>query len=214
MIMTLANEITILRIVLIAPFIICMIKVNETAPNGAMRYAAMGIFAVMAISDGLDGYIARKKKQITKLGSFLDPLADKLLMLSACILFATPSTAIEGFVLPPTVVVLIIGKDVLLLLGFAITYLVTSHIRVIPVFTGKAGTVLQILMVAAILIAPDIYPAASWWWYFVRVLWWSAAVAAVLSGFIYIRGGIRYIEQFEAETHSKNQKNVPTEQKD
>jgi CDP-diacylglycerol--glycerol-3-phosphate 3-phosphatidyltransferase len=214
MIMTLANEITILRIILTAPFVICMIKINETTSNGSMRYAALAILAVMAISDGLDGYIARSRKQITKLGSFLDPLADKLLMLCACILLASPKTGIEGFVLPPTVFVLIIGKDVLLLLGFAATYLVTSHIRVIPVFTGKAGTVLQLSMVAAILLAPDINPVMPAWFYVTRILWWSAAVIAIISAFIYIRGGIRYIEQFEAQAHSNNRKNAPTEQKD
>ena len=63
MIMTLANDITIARILLIAPFVICMIKIPQSAPNPTMRYVAIAIFIVMCISDVLDGYIARVRKQ-------------------------------------------------------------------------------------------------------------------------------------------------------
>ena len=87
-----ANRITILRIILIVPFVSFMLKINddqlsEAMQNGA-RYLAILLFLVMAISDGLDGYLARKKKQVTRLGTFLDPVADKLLMTSACLLLA------------------------------------------------------------------------------------------------------------------------------
>ncbi len=201
---TLANEITILRIVLIAPFVICMLKINEASPGNAMRYAALAIFAVMSASDALDGYIARKKKQITKLGAFLDPLADKLLMLCACILLATPNTAIEGFILPPTIAVLIIGKDILLLLGFVTTYFITTNVHVVPIFAGKVGTVLQLFMVGGILFAPDINPVMPAWGYIMRVIWWSTAGLAVITTFIYIRRGIRYIEAYEEKANSKS----------
>ncbi len=198
--LTLANEITILRVLLIAPFVICMLKIHD---NCAMRYIALAIFLVMCISDALDGYIARVRKQVTKLGSFLDPMADKLLMACACILLASPQTAIEGYLLPPTIVVLIIGKDLLLLLGFVIIYLITSHIHIVPIFAGKAATVLQLSMVAAVLLAPDIDPYLPQWRYFARFLWWSAAGLAVATTLVYIRGGIRYIEKFEAQANAK-----------
>ncbi|MCD6392556.1 MAG: CDP-alcohol phosphatidyltransferase family protein [Planctomycetes bacterium] len=198
--LTLANEITILRVLLIAPFVICMLKIHD---NWAMRYIALAIFLVMCISDALDGYFARVRKQVTRLGSFLDPMADKLLMACACILLASPRTAVEGYVLPPTIVVLIIGKDLLLLLGFLIIYLITSHIHIVPIFAGKAATVLQLSMVAAVLLAPDIHPHLPLWWYLARFLWWLAAVLAVVTTLVYIRGGIRYIEAFEAQANAK-----------
>ncbi len=198
--LTLANEITILRVLLIAPFVICMLKIHD---NCAMRYIALAIFLVMCISDALDGYFARARKQVTKLGSFLDPMADKLLMACACVLLASPRTAIDGYLLPPTIVVLIIGKDLLLLLGFVILYLITSHVHIVPIFAGKAATVLQLSMVAAVLLAPDIHPYLSQWRYFTRFLWWSAAGLAVATTLVYIRGGIRYIEAFEAEANAK-----------
>ena len=198
--LTLANEITILRVLLIAPFVICMLKIHD---NCAMRYIALAIFLVMCISDALDGYFARARKQVTRLGSFLDPMADKLLMACACILLTSPGTGIDGYLLPPTIVVLIIGKDLLLLLGFVIIYLITSHIHIVPIFAGKAATVLQLSMVAAVLLAPDIYPHLPLWQYFARFLWWSAASLAVATTLVYIRGGIRYIETFEAEANAK-----------
>ncbi len=198
--LTLANEITILRVLLIAPFVICMLKIHD---NRAMRYIALAIFLVMCISDALDGYFARVRKQVTKLGSFLDPMADKMLMACACILLASPRTAIDGYLLPPTIVVLIIGKDLLLLLGFVIIYLITSHIHIVPIFTGKAATVLQLSMVAAVLLAPDIHPHLPLWRYFAQFLWWSAAGLAAATTLVYIRSGIRYIETFEAEANAK-----------
>ncbi|MBE0537638.1 MAG: CDP-alcohol phosphatidyltransferase family protein [Phycisphaerae bacterium] len=195
--LTLANEITILRILLIAPFVICMLNMHETP---ALRYAALAIFVVMAASDAIDGYIARIKKQTSRLGAFLDPLADKLLITCAAILLAIPETAVEGYMLPPTVVVLIIGKDLLLSLGCVIIYLITSNLRIVPVSVGKLGTALQLAMVTAILIAPDVHPVFPPWIYLMGFLWWSAAAIAVAATIIYIRRGIRYIEQFEATT--------------
>lgn len=191
---TIANEITLLRIVLIAPFVICMLKMHEA---GELRYAALAIFLVMAISDGIDGYIARVKQQTSRLGAFLDPMADKLLITCAAILLAIPQTAVDGYLLPPTVVVLIIGKDLLLVLGCLVIYLITSQIKIVPIGVGKLGTALQLSMVTAILLAPDIHPVFPPWLLLMRVLWWSAAATAVVSALIYIRRGIRYIEHFE-----------------
>lgn len=162
-----------------------------------MRYISIVIFLVMAVSDGIDGYLARRKKQITKLGAFLDPLADKLLMTCACLLLASQRGHVEGFLLPPTVVVLIIGKDLFLLIGFVIVYLITSQIRVAPVFIGKLATTLQLSMVTGILIAPEVSDVLPGWGWFLWILWWSAAGTAILTTLIYIRNGSRYIEQYE-----------------
>jgi len=196
-----ANRFTILRILLIVPFVSCMLKINdpeltETLRN-AVRYCATVIFLFMAISDALDGYFARKKRQVTRLGAFLDPIADKLLMTCACLLLASQRGHVEDFLLPPTVVVLIIGKDLFLLIGFVIVYFITSRFLIAPVFIGKLATALQLSMVAGVLIAPEISSLLSGWIWFLRVLWWSAAGTAILATLIYIRNGSRYIEQYE-----------------
>ena len=116
--LNLANRITILRILLIIPFVSCMLKINDPALSitmrQAMRYISVVIFFAMAASDLIDGVLARRKGQVTRLGSFLDPMADKLLMTCACLLLSSERASVEGFLLPPTVVVLIIGKDMFL----------------------------------------------------------------------------------------------------
>ena len=196
-----ANRITIIRILLIIPFVSCMLKINDAALTEAMRdtmrYAGIFIFFVMAVSDGIDGFLARSRGQTTRLGSFLDPMADKLLMTCACLLLASQRGHVQGFLLPPTVVVLIIGKDLFLLIGFLVVYFITFQVRIVPVLVGKIATTLQLSMVAGILFAPEISTFLPGWIWFLRVLWWSAAGTAILATLIYIRNGNRYIEQYE-----------------
>ena len=199
--LSLASRITILRILLIAPFVSFMLKINDSGfsagARNAMRYVSILIFMVMAISDAIDGYLARITKQVTKLGAFLDPVADKLLMTSACLLLASERGHVQNFLLPPTVVVLIIGKDLFLLIGFLIVYFITSRIHIVPVFIGKLATALQLSMVTGILIAPEVSGILPGWIWLLRLLWWSAAGTAILATLIYIRNGSRYIEQYE-----------------
>lgn len=192
-----ANKITILRMLMITPFIACMLKVNDPHMGTVMRYISLFLLLLMAFSDMYDGYVARKRGEVTRLGSFLDPMADKLLVASACMLLTLPSTAITGFQLPHTVAVLIIGKDFFLLLGFVILYFLTMQVKIIPAYIGKIATVLQISMTAGILIAPDISHVLSGWIWFLRFLWWSSAATAVIATLIYIHAGTRYIEQFD-----------------
>ena len=196
-----ASRITILRILLIVPFVSCMLQINDTEHSAMMRnlmrYISIFIFFIMATSDVIDGYLARRNGQITRLGSFLDPLADKLLMTCACLLLASRQGGVDGFLLPPTVVVLIIGKDLFLLIGFVIVYFITFQVRIVPAFVGKVATTLQLSMVAAILIAPEVSRIIPGWIWFLRFLWWSAAATAIAETLIYIRNGSRYIEQYE-----------------
>ncbi|MFB0525188.1 MAG: CDP-alcohol phosphatidyltransferase family protein [Phycisphaerae bacterium] len=203
-----ANRMTILRILLIAPFVSCMLKINDAELSAnmrdAIRHVSFGIFLIMAFSDAFDGYLARTKKQITRLGAFLDPVADKLLITSACLLLVSQRGHVEDFLLPPTVVVLIIGKDLFLLIGFVIVYFITSQFLIAPVLIGKIANALQLSMVGAILIAPEISACFPGWIWLLRVLWWSAAGTAILATLIYIRNGSRYIEQYEQIQNEKS----------
>ena len=196
-----ANRITIARVLLIVPFVSCMLKINDPIltdmERHLLRYASFSLFLVMAVSDVIDGYLARKKGQITRLGSFLDPTADKLLMASACLLLSSHRVGVDGFFLPMTVAVLIIAKDLFLLIGFTIVYFITSEARIVPEPTGKLATFLQLTMVAGILAAPEISQFVPGWIWVLRVLWWSAAGIAILTTLIYIRTGSRYIAEYE-----------------
>ncbi len=209
--LNLATRITILRILLVVPFVSFMLKINDSrlseATQNTTRYISIILFLIMAISDGVDGYLARRKNQITKLGAFLDPIADKLLITSACLLLASNRAHVSGFLLPSTVVVLIIGKDLLLSIGFTIVYLITTQIRIATVFMGKLATTLQLSMVAGILIAPEVSRVLPGWIWFLRILWWSAAGTAIWATFIYIINGSRYIEEYEQAGSSGEIKN-------
>ena len=197
--LNIANQITILRIMLIIPFVLCMVWASDLQLGDKVRYIAMGIFVVMAVSDFVDGYLARVKKQVTRLGSFLDPLADKLLITCACILLATEKTAVPGFKMPLEPVVLILGKDVLVSLGFITIYFMTGRVWILPVFAGKLATCLQLVMVASTLIAPEMTRLMPYWKMWVKMSWWLAGIVAVAAVVIYIYKGLRYIDQTDKQ---------------
>ena len=195
---------------MVVPFVSLMLKTNDSALSQnarcIVRYISMGLFLLMAVSDGVDGYLARRKNQITKLGTFLDPVADKLLITSACLLLASQAGHVAEFLLPPTVVVFILGKDLFLLIGFVIVYLITSKTHIAPVFVGKLATTLQLSMVAGVLIAPEVSRLVPGWIWFLRALWWSAAGTALLATLVYIRDGSRYIEAYEQGLANKTER--------
>ena len=121
-------------------------------------------------------------------------------MISACLLLTSQRAQVPGYLIPPTVVVLIIGKDLLLSIGFVILYVLTSDAVVNPNFFGKACTTLQLLMVGAVLIGPEASEVLPRWGQLARILWWSAGISAILAALVYIRDGSRYIEAHERST--------------
>ena len=190
------NRVTITRILLIVPFIVLLLYHNKLAYVDLARYLAVSVFVVMALSDALDGFLARRTGQRSRLGYFLDPLADKLLITAACILLSLKTTGIKGAILPGWVVVIIIGKDVLWFAGVLIIQFVTGRLTIRASRLGRICTVAQLAMVLGILVSPDIGLAsetlARW---LVRMLWWSAAGLAVLTLANYIRIGLRHLAE-------------------
>jgi len=191
------NRITLARILLIVPFVIAMLHIHDPAYKPWARYGALLVFLIMAFSDVLDGYLARRHNDITILGTFLDPLADKLLIITSCLLLSLEPTAIESMVLPSTVVAIIIGKDLYTVLGFVIIYLITGDVKIVPAKPGKLSTVLQLSMVVAILISPDVMRFIDFYKYFAQGLWWATAASAAATIIVYTRNGSRYISEYE-----------------
>ena len=191
------NRITIVRIVLIAPLVICLLNLN-TGWAG-WRPLAIALFAVMAFSDALDGFLARLLDEETPLGRFLDPVADKLLITCAVILLAAETTAVENFALPSWVPVIAIGKDVLIVLGFVLVYLTTGAYLVKPRVWGKMCTLVQLVMIAYVLLAPDLPGVLQ---VFLPALCWTASGLAIVAVADYVRIGNR----FAAESHATKQK--------
>ena len=188
------NRITIARILLVAPLVICLLNLNSGWAG--WRYLAMVIFGAMAFSDALDGFLARQLKSETPLGRFLDPVADKLLIVSAVILLSADATAVPGFKLPSWVPVIAIGKDVFTVIGFGLVYATTGEFFVHTRIWGKVCTVVQFMMMGLCLVAPDLPLVVQrpWW-----VFYWVASGLAIVATIDYLRIGNR----FAAEQHAK-----------
>src|ERR1041384_7732295 len=128
--MTTANKITILRILLI-PFFVVEVLYYDRTGNELHRIAALVTFAVAAICDGVDGYIARHYNQRSDLGTILDPPADKLLLVSGVVLLSFDHGPRLGQFLP-WFAGTIIGRDLLILVGMVVIHLVVGKVKVRP----------------------------------------------------------------------------------
>jgi len=192
------NRITIARIMLVAPFVICLLNINTDWPG--WRYLALGVFTAMAVSDALDGFLARRLGEETPLGRFLDPVGDKLLIACAVVFLAVESTAVPGFRLPSWVPVIAIGKDLLTTLGFALVHATTGQFFVQPRRLGKACTLVQLIMIGCVLVAPNLPP---WLARGLPGTWWAASGLAIAAVIDYLRIGNR----FAADWHARAQGN-------
>lgn len=182
MALTFANKITVCRI-LAVPFFIATV-LYYTPQNDYLRLVALGIFSFAVISDAVDGYVARHYRQRTKAGAVLDPVADKLLLMSAFICLYKVGAAIGGGVhFPIWLVVGVISRDVTLLSGAAIIRLFHGDFEVEPTVWGKATAFFQIVAVLGILLR------LPW----VSAVWPPMIILTALSGIDYIRKGIKII---------------------
>ncbi len=189
------NRISIARILLVGPFVVALLHLQDPAWGQRARWSALIVFAVMSISDALDGFLARRLHQESAVGRFLDPLADKILILCSVILLANEGTHVSGAVLPSTVAVIAVGKDVIVVLGFAILYMATSQTYINPQRIGKWCTMVQLLMVISILMSPN-FPASLKW--VPAAFWWAASVLAVVTVVHYFQMAKRFLAHHEA----------------
>lgn len=187
--MTLANKITIARILLIPIFIVQVLYFRQTGDPG-YRWVALAVFLVASLSDALDGWIARRFNQRSQLGAVLDPLADKLLIVAALILLSrTGSPHLPA--LPIWLVATVLSRDALLVLGLGVIHFTCGRFVVKPNLTGKAATVLQMAII--LLTLADLWPGMRYWVALVT------AVVTAISGLIYVRNGL---QQLSASPHS------------
>ena len=196
--MTTANKITVVRILMIPAFVTMAIYYGESVKRGQplewQRLVAIAIFIIAALSDGLDGYVARRYNQRSKLGIILDPIADKGLLLSGIITLSLTSWSEaepESGKFPVWFPVLVISRDSILLVGTLVLYLLNGKVHVKPHWTGKIATVLQMVAIGWVMLQLRIIPLL----YVVL----AAGAFTLISGIIYVTEGVR---QLQAEGHA------------
>jgi cardiolipin synthase len=140
--MTLANQLTLLRICLVPALVIVVVY-------GYFGWA-LSLFFIAATTDGLDGLVARLRHERTQLGTILDPLADKLLTTSLLIVLALPSPELAVRI-PPWIAILSIGRDAGILLAALVFHLAGVKRGFPPSFLGKATTVAHLVTILWIL---------------------------------------------------------------
>jgi cardiolipin synthase len=177
--LNLPNFLTLFRILTIPFFIIAL---------AYHRYwEALLIFGIGGLTDFLDGFAARCMKQETRLGAYLDPVADKLLVFFSYVML--------GYInaIPPWLAVLVVMRDVFILLGFAVIYYLTEQrIEARPTAVGKASTLLQLLTLAVALAAlhqPALVPKIAY-----GSLIWVTAATTMLSGMQYLYRGFLWLQ--------------------
>ncbi len=184
--MTLANKITLGRILLIPVFACFALyyaaSVREGRPDERLWLASVVVFAVAALSDAVDGWIARHFNQTSRLGVILDPLADKLLMMSAILILSFSDWPVK---LPLYFVIIFFGREVVAISGAFIVNHLAGKVHIQPHWTGKVAIFLQIVTVSAAML--QIHPLISW----------VAAVATlftVISFLLYIGDAINQVK--------------------
>lgn len=182
--MNLANRITITRIILTPLFI-------AAVAYGRMDIALI-LFAVAVISDGLDGFVARSMRQKTFIGTILDPVADKILLISAFICLTLMKNIPEGLRMPPYVPIIVISRDAIIVLGSVLIYVVKGAVKVAPSFWGKFTTFFQMMTIVSILVQ----------FKYSCYIWNTATILTVISGVDYMLKGSQTLN----ESNSNNRR--------
>lgn len=177
--MNIPNFLSLLRIILVPVFIIFLIQ--ESYTNALLTFVLAGL------TDVFDGTLARMMNKQTKLGSFLDPMADKILLASS---FVTLS--ILGLI-PSWLTVIIISRDFIILFGIVILSMMSITYEIKPAFVSKITTAMQIATIFFALLYKAITHDISYNW--IISLFWLTALFTVVSGLIYIIRGIKFINR-------------------
>ena len=171
------NALTLARILITPVFAICLIR--------RLFGLALFFFAVAAITDGLDGFIARVFRRKTTLGAYLDPAADKLLLTTAFITLAVQR------IIPGWLTVIVITRDILILFGVGLLSIMNRSVEARPSILSKMTTVAQLLTVCTVLVAFRVPSAGQ----IQPALFWITAAFTTISGLQYIYRGLNILQE-------------------
>jgi CDP-diacylglycerol--glycerol-3-phosphate 3-phosphatidyltransferase len=180
--MNLANKISIFRILLVPGIVASLVYYHPS--RDALRFLTLGLFFIGIASDAIDGFIARSQKQQSQLGTLLDPIADKFLILGTLISLSAIHGLPEWMRIPAWFNLIVISRDVLLLSGAVVLFVITARWAVRPSQLGKWTTAMQMVVVMTVLLGlPMREPLVL-----------LTALLTVASGLHYVRAGIRALE--------------------
>ena len=178
-IVTVPNLLTVFRMVLIPVFVSLLFYQRFVS--------ALGIFILAGITDGLDGLLARRFNQKSQLGTILDPIADKLMLVTSFVVLSMrsvfPQPLPSHLPVPFWVTVAVISRDVFILVGAAAINIVTGFRGFRPSMLGKINTVVQIFAIAIIIFAASVPYGTG---YYLPTLYTTVFALAVLSGAHYV----------------------------
>jgi cardiolipin synthase (CMP-forming) len=150
---------------------------------------ALTVFICAAISDGLDGFIARRFKQKTIVGAYLDPIADKLLLTSCFVTFA-----LLGLI-PKWLSILVVSRDVIIAMGILILQLVSVRVEIRPSTVSKFTTVFQLTTIGGRLMFNILHCNPNELIY----LYWVTGFLTIVSGLQYVVRGLRIVNETKIE---------------
>ena len=182
--LSIPNVLSVLRMALVPLFIIAVVD--------GERVKALALFAAAGATDALDGFAARFWRQQTLLGSYLDPIADKLLLTSAYVVLTIPALN-PALTIPVWVTVLVIARDVLIVILGGVLHIVTGQVSFPPLKIGKITTTAQIATVAVVLVGLA-FRADRVFGLVAPALIYATAALTVISGVGYIVRANRQVE--------------------
>lgn len=172
-VLTVANLLTVFRLILIPVFVTVLYYQRFTW--------ALGIFFVAAITDGLDGLAARSFNQKTQLGAILDPMADKLLLVTAFVILSLPRFTLTDPI-PFWLTAAAISRDVIIVLAAAVINMTTGFSKFRPSIPGKVNTFVQIVLIVFFLVANAFGLLTE----YLPVFYYATLGIAIFSGLHYI----------------------------
>jgi cardiolipin synthase (CMP-forming) len=187
--LTTANQLTLLRMLLIPAFVILLVYEHEGW--------ALGIFALAGVTDGLDGWFARRGQQ-TSLGAFLDPMADKLLLVTTFIVLTIPGIGLINRI-PLWLTILVISRDVVIVLTVAIVTVAVGRRQFRPSIYGKAATAIYIITCVVVMFFNFLERASR----LVTVCVYLSLAITLVSGIHYIVHVARTINQPQTAVASR-----------
>ena len=178
-IITLPNLLTIFRMALIPVFVSLLFYQKFLL--------ALGVFLVAGITDGLDGLLARRFHQQSPLGRILDPIADKMMLVTSFVVLSMrgvfPTPLPKHLPIPFWVTITVISRDVFILVGAAAINMVSGFRAFRPSFLGKLSTVVQIVAVATVILAAQIRVGTG---YYLPTVYTTVFALTLLSGVHYV----------------------------